>query len=471
MLVTCANCSAENPDTNRFCDSCGQKLVVKPKEKAAVKAAIVSPARAVRGKEASASPSTLEMAAPGSLGLDKDMLWLFLIIGFGTFLRLWELGLKPLHHDESIHAWNAFQLFKGGSYRYDPGYHGPFRYHFNALMFFVFGVSDFTTRILPVAFGVFVMFFLWQWRGLLGKRGALITIALVAISPTWVYVSRFIRDDIFMAAGSLGICWGLFKYFETLKNKYLYWAVAGLTLSFTSHEGTWILIGVFGSFLMVRWLWEKFGNPVEEENHLSGLFASLALLKSGGPFKQFVAAVFAPITLLLGVFKLVELNQSRRTWTVMLCIFFIPFTLLYSTFFTNMDGWFMGAFDSIAYWLGEQKTGRADRPWQFYIYMLAYYELAIVAFALLGGIRIFFGSGKPQYFWMKVVAFLPFVLAIFLLTMYPKEPRLLPVLSILAVAGAGLAAFSTFAPEKGNFFKVFLIYWAMLGFVMFSVAG
>ncbi|MES2201151.1 MAG: hypothetical protein V4498_02760, partial [candidate division FCPU426 bacterium] len=70
-----------------------------------------------------------------------------------------------------------------------------------------------------------------------------------------------------------------------------------------------------------------------------------------------------------------------------------------------------------------------------------------------------------------MVAFLPFVLAIFLLTMYPKEPLMVPVLSILAVGGAGLAAFSTFAPEKGNFFRVFLIYWSMLAYIMFTIAG
>ncbi|MES2201150.1 MAG: flippase activity-associated protein Agl23, partial [candidate division FCPU426 bacterium] len=383
----CSNCNAENPQGNRFCDTCGAKMP-RVEEGAASASKPVAKLKAssttARAGGEQAAEASLSLA-PGGLSFDKDLLWLFLIIGFGAFLRLWELGLKPLHHDESIHAWYAYKLYKGEAYRYDPAYHGPFRYHFNALMFFIFGASDFTTRLLPAAFGIFITAFLWQWKSLLGRRGALFTAALVAISPTWVYVSRFIRDDIFMATGSLAICWGLFKYFETLQKKYIYWAVAGLTLAFTSHEGTWIIMGVFGSFLFIRWLWEKFGNPVEEENHLSGLLASLALLKNGSALAQLVAAIFAPVTLLLGAFGIIQLRESRKTWTVMLCIFFIPFTLLFSSLFTNMDGWFMGAFDSIAYWLGEQKTGRADRPWQFYIYMLSFYELAIAVFAIIGG--------------------------------------------------------------------------------------
>jgi uncharacterized protein (TIGR03663 family) len=477
MALICTNCSAENPRANRFCDTCGAKL---PKEEATAPTAQVQPARKPEAKisrkargegEGELEAAYSDGASAASFSMDRNLLWLFLIIGVGAFLRLWELGLKPLHHDESIHAYYAFNLFKGEPYIYDPAYHGPFRYHFTALMFFIFGASDFTTRILPAGFGIFLIAFMWQWRSLLGNRGAMFTAALMAISPTWVYVSRFIRDDIFMASGSLLILWGLFKWFESRANRYLYWAVAGLALAFTSHEGTWIVMGIFGSFLMVRWLWETFANPVKEENQLSELFDSLKLLKSGSGSAQFLAAIFAPLTLLAGALGFADLRESRRTWLAILAIFFIPFTLLYSTFFTNMDGWFMGAFDSIAYWLGEQKVGRADQPWQFYIYTLSLYEMAIVIFSIIGGFRIFFGSGKPQYFWMKLVAFLPFVIAIYLLTEFPKNTHMVLPLSVLAVIGAGLAAYSTFAPEKGNFFKVFLIYWAMLGYIMFTIAG
>ena len=70
--------------------------------------------------------------------LDKEIFLYGAVILLGAFLRLWALGDKPLHHDESIHAWYSFKLFTdgGGAYRYDPAYHGPFLYHANALMYF-----------------------------------------------------------------------------------------------------------------------------------------------------------------------------------------------------------------------------------------------------------------------------------------------------------------------------------------------
>lgn len=276
--------------------------------------------------------------------------------------------------------------------------------------------------------------------------------------------------------------WSLFKWYEEREDKFLYWMIAGLTMAFTSHEGTWIFMGIFGTFLFFRWLWERVSNPVEEEKEVSDLFRYLAPLEDVPDFVNLIVAVFPPFTVLAlifgllgrwlgGSFGMVKLKPSWKIWAAMLCIFFVPFTLLYTTFFTNLDGWFQGAFDSIAYWLGEQKTGRADQPWQFYIYLLGLYELAIVVFAIFGGVRIFFGSGKPQYFWMKLVAFLPFVLAIIILINDPKDPHAVLPMAALATLGSGMAAFSTFAPEKGNHFRVFLIYWSMLAYVMFTIAG
>lgn len=496
MALICTNCGSDNPKANRFCDACGSKLVVPTAEDAAKAAK----APVIRKREAEPEPA-LARSQAGSLGmvLSQPLVWMTLIVVFGALLRLWDLGTKPLHHDESIHAWYAYKLFKGDAYRYDPAYHGPFRYHFNALMFFIFGASDFSTRLLPAILGICGLGFLWQWRTLLGEKGALFAAAMMAISPTWVYTARFIRDDTTMAVGFLLVVWGLFKHFESHRPKHLYWAATGLMMAFTSHEGTWILMGIFGSFLAIRYAWER-AEGVEGEHadmrnlvqrlapslrapqaDLAGLVVALLVLVAGfasgawrgmGAFGAILGFVIAyAVTAITGRLVFFSSPEGRRIWLGMLVIFFVPFTLLYSTFFTNMDGWFMGAFDSIAYWLGEQKTGRADQPWQFYLYMLALYEFAICAFAALGGLRLYFSSGKAQYFFLKIVAFVPFVLAILLLQAYPKDPRMVLVMSVLAVTGGGLAAWSTFEAKAGNHFKVFLLYWSMLALIMFTIAG
>lgn len=502
MALTCAQCGSDNPKANRFCDSCGARLSAPAADEAPKAAAknAKAPARK-RDDDAPAESALAREAQGGVMGavLSQPAIWFALIIVFGAFLRLWDLGAKPLHHDESIHAWYAFKLFKGDSYRYDPAYHGPFRYHFNALMYFIFGASDYTTRILPALIGIGGMVFLWSWRGLLGTKGAVFAAAMICISPSWVYNSRFIRDDINMAVGFMLLIWGLFRYFESKAPKHLYWGAAGIMMAFTSHEGTWILLGIIGSFLAVRFAWEKLEDVDTEHADLSnlakrlmpelrapqadlaGLVAGLLVLILGFASKAWAGIGFMGgilgflITFLAvavsGRLVFFSSESGRKIWAGMLAIFFVPFTMLYSTMFTNMDGWFMGAFDSIAYWLGEQKTGRADQPWQFYIYMLSLYELAICCFAVFGGLRLFFSAGNAKYFWMKLIFWAPFVMGIVLLTYYPKDPRALLAMSVMAVSGSGLAAWSMFEPKAGNHFKVFLIYWSLLAFMMFSFAG
>ncbi|HTB21318.1 MAG TPA: flippase activity-associated protein Agl23 [bacterium] len=505
--IACPQCGAENPKANRFCDTCGVKLASAAEEpKAAAKeakgpgrAAAVAAAPRKRAEEDAPFKPLLAQASGGALlgGIDANKLWWFLIVAFGAFLRLWALGAKPLHHDESIHAWYAYKLFQGEGYLYDPAYHGPFRYHMTALMFFLFGDSDFTARILPAGVGIFGLIFLWRWRGMLGEKGALFAAAMMAISPTWTYDARFLRDDITMAVGCLVVVWGLFNYFETRLPRYLFWAVGGFVASYTSHEGTWIFMGIMGSYLGIRWMWERSEAVEPEYADVTGLVSAL-MPQWYAPRADAAGGAAALLVLVLGLaskawtgpgviicgllvaYAVTALaarllffgsKESRWLWRGLLAVFFIPFSILYSTGFTNLDGWFKGAFDSIAYWLGEQKTGRADQPWQFYLYLLGLYELAICFFAAFGGLRLYFGSGKAKFFFLKILAFFPFVFAIFLLINYPKDPIMVPVMAVFAVIGGGCAAWSSFEQAKGNHFKTFLLYWSMLALIMFTIAG
>ena len=69
-----------------------------------------------------------------------------------VFLRTYELGVRPYHHDESIHAFFSWRILENGlgDYKYDPVYHGPLLYYSSALMMWLFGDSDFTGRLSAV---------------------------------------------------------------------------------------------------------------------------------------------------------------------------------------------------------------------------------------------------------------------------------------------------------------------------------
>ena len=52
------------------------------------------------------------------------------------------------HHDEGVHGYLTYKLFKHGGYHYDPTYHGHFLYYSTAAAFTLFGDSRLMGSIL-----------------------------------------------------------------------------------------------------------------------------------------------------------------------------------------------------------------------------------------------------------------------------------------------------------------------------------
>ena len=82
-------------------------------------------------------------------------------------LRLYDLNLVPLHHDEGVNGNFLVRLVREGAYQYDPAnYHGPTLYYFAALIPWItkllfgtsaretYGLTTFTIRLIPVLFGI-----------------------------------------------------------------------------------------------------------------------------------------------------------------------------------------------------------------------------------------------------------------------------------------------------------------------------
>jgi uncharacterized protein (TIGR03663 family) len=96
--------------------------------------------------------------------------------------RFWDLGARAMSHDESLHALYSYYLYNGSGYVHNPMMHGPFLFHANALIYFLFGDSDFTARIVPALFGVFLVMSPLLLRRWLGRAGAIIASVLLLIS-------------------------------------------------------------------------------------------------------------------------------------------------------------------------------------------------------------------------------------------------------------------------------------------------
>ena len=198
------------------------------------------------------------------------------VILLGAILRYWGLGDKPLHHDESLHAYFSLQLFHDMEnwsscfnpsvtcYRYDPLLHGPFQFHAIALTYWIsqmlhapdFGVNTFTVRIPAATLGTVIVGLPYFLRDYLGKWGAWLACLLLAVSPSMVYFSRFAREDIYMACFTLVLVVGILRYVRDRKMRWLIVAALGFAFSYATKEATFLTIAVFGSFFVGLLAWE-----------------------------------------------------------------------------------------------------------------------------------------------------------------------------------------------------------------------
>lgn len=129
-------------------------------------------------------------------------------------MRFWDLGFRAVHHDESLHAYYSWNLFDGNGYIHNPMMHGPFQMEATAGLFYIFGDSDYTARLLYAIAGTALVLMPLFFRSRLGNWGALITSLLLAFSPAMLYYSRFARNDILMAVWALGIVIAMWRYLD-----------------------------------------------------------------------------------------------------------------------------------------------------------------------------------------------------------------------------------------------------------------
>ena len=137
------------------------------------------------------------------------MMAIFIISLVSRFLLL---GDRAIHHDESLHGYYSWLLSNGYGYTHNPLMHGPLNFHLNALVFLIFGDSDYTLRIAPAVAGIFVVLSPFLFIKIIGKNPSILISAFLLISPIVTYFSRFARNDIFVALVSLILIFQVFRY-------------------------------------------------------------------------------------------------------------------------------------------------------------------------------------------------------------------------------------------------------------------
>jgi len=292
--------------------------------------------------------SVLDRPLFGAVSLNWEVALYALLVLITIWTRFWHLGSRALHHDESLHAVYSWYLYVGRGYIHDPLMHGPFLFHITALMYWLFGDSNFTARLAPAIFGVLFTvspIFLRRW---LGRAGALFAAFMLTISPGFMYFSRMLRHDIFAAFFMLWMVIALFQFLHTREDRWLYLGAIALGLEITTKEIYYIngFIGV--TFLL--------------------LVLGIEAARKSGP---------QPVTKALR-------SLTIQKITVALVIVAVIFTLFYTTFFTNVLGLVSGTVGALSYWLKQHGVRRGEQPWYYYLILIPLYEFLPLLFSLVG---------------------------------------------------------------------------------------
>ncbi|MEO6458666.1 MAG: hypothetical protein ABIO92_10430, partial [Chloroflexia bacterium] len=124
-----------------------------------------------------------------SLMTYENLFWVGLFT-LAIVSRLWDIGNRGIHHDESLHAVYSDNLYEGRGYTHDPMMHGPLQFHLVAAMYWLFGATDATARLASAFCGIFVVMSPFFLRQQLGRLTAVICSFLLLVSPSILYFSR-----------------------------------------------------------------------------------------------------------------------------------------------------------------------------------------------------------------------------------------------------------------------------------------
>jgi uncharacterized protein (TIGR03663 family) len=293
------------------------------------------------------------------------------LLALALTLRLIDLGHRPFHHDESQDAYFSWLFYTRGDYSYDPLLHGPLRFFLTALMYLLFGVSDFTARLAPALMGTLMVGLPYLARKPLGRVAAFSAAVLLAVGPSFLYFSRFAREDIYTTAITLGLIVVILRFLDAPRGRHPALMGGLLAASFATKESTFITVFVLGTYVI-------------------GLVAWGA---KAGAWRQ-VPLVRAVVSL------------GREAWAWGVASFALVFTLLFTVFLTDPGGLWAGLHDGLAYWLAQQPVARGGEPVGFYVFLLGGVEWPVVALAAVGVVEIWRSPsvGRWMLVWMFAVS-------------------------------------------------------------------
>lgn len=435
---------------------------------------------------------------PSIPGFTVEKLIIAVILILTVITRFYNVDARVMAHDEVNHVVPSYDFYEGKGYRYDPVTHGPFQFHAITLSYFLFGASDFSSRIPAALFGIAaVAFAMLAFKRYLGRIGALAAGLFFLISPFNMFYSRYTRNEVFIVFWGLGLLFSVLYYLETGEKKGLILTTLFTAFHFIDKATSYIftaemMIFLAGLFVLrtLNLRWDTASSRNRYLTALAGLCLSMALVLSAFllgrvPAAATAASTLTPVTveggeatavvnsfisnlipaaavvvaigiigalacvvlvflslrdglgwstlrkersfdLLMLLITLVlplltalpvrlfgfnPLDYSgqgiiiasiflvlmtalavllgwwwkKTEWLTYAALFYIPFVLFYSTFFTYASGVGVGIMGALGYWMVQQSVVRGNQPMYYYaLIQLPMYEYLAAIGTLLG---------------------------------------------------------------------------------------
>jgi uncharacterized protein (TIGR03663 family) len=344
-------------------------------------------------------------------------LFLLVLIAGGA-LRLADLGIRPMHHDEANQALKFGTLLERGEYRYDKSdHHGPSLYYLSLPFARALGadtlaeLSETTLRLVPACFGIGSILLLLLFVPLLGRETVLGSALALAVSPVMAYFSRFYIQETLLLFFLAGFVASLWRY---KRRPSWPWALAA---------------GVFAGMMYAT----------KETSVIA--FAA-------------IAAAFIAASLFKGEKEKARAAGSRSIHLFIgLAAAFIVSFLLFTSFFQNPRGWLDSVLSFKFYFVRAGEAGFHIHPWNYYLRTLAFskpgsgpvWSEAFLLILAAVGIVAAFGRRPKEAVGRAVKRFLVFYTlfstAAYSLIPYKTPWNILPFyLGFVLLAGSGAAA-------------------------------
>src|SRR5512141_1203561 len=201
---------------------------------------------------------------PALLAITNEIVIFAGIIILAVVTRFYNLGVRVMSHDESLHTYFSWLLYRGQGYQHTPMMHGPLQFHMLALSYFLFGASDFTARIPAAVFNIATICLAWPWRRYLGKTGGLIAGFLMLISPIMLFYGRYVREDPYAIFSGVLMLYAVLRYLEGGQPRYLYILAISLALHFIDKETSFmyaaellLFLALYFIFRITRRAWDN----------------------------------------------------------------------------------------------------------------------------------------------------------------------------------------------------------------------